>query len=752
MYAIRSMCRNLLVIAGGVVLLVAAPSARAIIGDGTDPAADFAFEATALPQNSTFAVDDNPNATWVFPCIGASCGGSDDLAILGQDQVDPVTARVFEFPTGGGPGTRANGSSGVKEVLAVGLDDANPGAGDFTNSLLGWRHDGGALDVDSDPFTFDIAASVNYGASSAGSLFKPLGFQISSGTPVGIGDRALEINFMVGAGNFDNDTPGAPTTCPGRFDRLLLWDGYGAASNYGVHVIDVPDLDIRQRHVYRITTDNLPKFSGDGAIPGVDSRQVKLYLDDTTNPIFDGFLQTFTNESSRLEISTRADCTQCYIHADVEFIRALDGTSLMQAPVTPPEPKNIMIVSSGLNAPDTVYMRNNIGALSQRPFDGVATWVAVDQVARLPSGRLRLPDNEFQGANLGRTVVWRRYNDPWMHQGAVGDLQQIQASGGMDNNFLAVRLGNPPRGVTMDWFDDTWWDQISRNIGMMAHVADAGGTEGLLIDLEGYTSVLWGYEQLQAVDPQAYANKSFTQVKDKVRQRGRELGQAISAEDPDATLMFFTGAGFVAFQINHLEWTSIEDAPSGLIAPFIDGVLEGTSAETTIIDANSWKKWNTEDAEFELGRDLVALEALGLSEVPGLYADKVKVGFTFRLSYNPGESEPGDQFDSANPNANFYSPAQLESAVRKAIEYGDGSVLFWEGLGNWWLDSPNAVPFDGAPVGDWSRWVDPVYWQAVNNARVFFSAAQVAAPEPGTAGVLLGGALIASMRRWASRS
>ena len=741
------MRRALLAHAGVAAVIAAATSAPATIGDGADPPADFAYEGTSLPRSSTFGVEDHPNATWVFPCVGASCGGDDDLATIEQLQVRPDTVRLFGFPVGGGPGTVANGSSGTKEMLVVGLNDANPAGGDFTNSVLGWRHDGGLNDVDSDPFTFDIAARVDYGAATMGNLFKPLGIQIASGTPSGVGDRALEINFMIGAGNFDDATPGFPTPDPARFDRIVLWDGYGGLSNYGAHVIDVPGLDVRQRHVYRITTDNLPRHADDGAIHGVDSRQVKIYLDDIADPVFDGFLQTFTHESSRLEVSTRADCTQCYINADVEFIRAVDGTSLTRPPIESPPPKQVMIVSSGLNAPDTVYLRNNISDLSRRPFDGVATWVAVDQVARLESGRLRLQDNEFQGANLGRTVVWRRYNEPWMYRGAVSDLQQIQASGGMDDHFLAVRLGNPPRGVVMDWFDDGWWDQIAHNIGIMARIADRGGVEGLLIDLEGYTSVLWGYEQLQEADPQTYGGKEFTQVKDKVRQRGREFGQAISEENHDPTLMFFSAAGFVAYQINHLEWTSLEDAPSGLIVPFLDGVLEGTSAQTTIIDANSWNKWMTQDAEFALGRDLVAEEARALSEVPDLYADKVKVGYTFRLSYNPGDGEPGDQFDPADPNANFFTPARLESSVRKAIEYGDGPVLFWEGLGNWWLDSATALPADGAPVGDWSRWIDPVYWQAVANARAFFSAPPTAAPEPGTGVVLLlAGTLIRRLR------
>ncbi|MAE65381.1 MAG: hypothetical protein CMJ18_14005 [Phycisphaeraceae bacterium] len=723
--------------------------ARAVIGDGTDPAPDFAWEATSLPQSSFFSVEDNPNATWVFPCLDGTCGGSDDIPSFEQVQLDPSTVRMFGFPIAGGPGNRANGSRGTKEILGIGLNDADPGAGDFTNTILGWRHDGGTLDVDADPFTFDISAAVDYGAALAGDFFNPLGFQISSGSPVGVGDRVLEINFMIGAGSFADDIPGAPPADPNRFNRVVIWDGYGPAGNYGAHVIDVAGLDVRDSHVYRITTDNQFKGPTDGAIPGVSSRQVKLYIDDLPDPVFDGFLQTHTNETSNLFVSSRADCLNCYVNADVDFIRAVDGQSLMQAPgITSTPAKQIMMISSGLNAPDTVYLRNNIAELSQRGFDGVATWVAVSQVARVPSGRLRLLDNGFAGSDLGRTVVWRRNNEPWMYEGAVADLQQAHAAGGMDNNFVRVQLGVPPRGVEMDWFDDGWWGRIANNIGIMAGIADDGGAEGLLIDLEPYYgSSVWGYEQLQQSDPATYDNRTFEQVRAMVRQRGREFGQAISAEDPDATLMFFTASSFPALQITLPEFSSIEDAPSGLVVPFLDGILEGTTAETTIVDANSWTKWMTEDSEFAMGAGLVSQSALALSEVPGLYADKVKVGFTFRTSYDPNESFPGDMFESADPNANYFSPAVLEASIEKAIEHGDGYVLFWEGLGNWWLDSPTAVPRDGAPYEELSRWIDPVYWQALANARAHFgSSPSLIAPEPACLLLILPGLLTAGRR------
>lgn len=391
-------------------------------------------------------------------------------------------------------------------------------------------------------------------------------------------------------------------------------------------------------------------------------------------------------------------------------------------PPPPPDPKKVTIVTSGFNTPDTVYLSNNIHELSQRPFNGVATWIAPPGVSRLPSGRLRRLEGGYDGGDLGQTVIWRRYNTPGMYEPAIADLQATPASARMNSNFLHLLTSNNP-GV-MDWYDDSWWDQITHNIGTMAKVAKEGGLKGLLIDSETYGLPMWSFSQVSNGLPAIYGGKTWEQVRAQVRHRGREFGQAISDEHPDSTIMFFHAMSFAALQVNHdrsNRWPTLAEAPFGLMGPFLDGILEGTSDETIIVDANSWKKLMKQDSEFEFGRDLVAVEGKALSEVPQLYEDKVKVGFSLRTSYDPSEGDsPGEFFKPADPDSNYFSPSELESSLSKAIEHGDGYVLFWEGHANWWLDSATAVPADGAPYGDWSKYIDPVYWDALANARAVF--------------------------------
>ena len=159
------------------------------------------------------------------------------------------------------------------------------------------------------------------------------------------------------------------------------------------------------------------------------------------------------------------------------------------------------------------------------------------------------------------------------------------------------------------------------------------------------------------------------------------------------------------------------------MVPFIDGMLEGSTERTIIVDCTSQAKWWAQRRQLEAARRLVKEDAPALSEVPELYRDKVKLGFCYRLSYHPREEEVQGSnrieglFDPAFPETNFFSPQKLEETLKSALEIGDGYILFWNPRANWWLDSAEARPADGAPLNTLSRWVPRNYWRALENAR-----------------------------------
>jgi hypothetical protein len=354
---------------------------------------------------------------------------------------------------------------------------------------------------------------------------------------------------------------------------------------------------------------------------------------------------------------------------------------------------------------------------------------------RLANGRLsKIPEDQ---ADVGSTLVHTKRISYGGIEPAIKDLRSARFQR-FKSNFIHVRTGNA-RGP-MNWFDDQWWQIICHNIGMIAKAAKQGGCRGILIDPEVYSYSWWHYPTLaekRKTDDyrrgrkEFYAGKSFEDVAAKVRQRGQQFAGALNGEFPDPVIMFFHAAGYTAWQCGDrlnkpVDPSELRQAGMGLMVPFLDGILEGSTDQTIIVDATSQAKWWTQRRQLETGRRHVKEDALMLSQVPQLYRRKVKVGFCYRLDYHPqeeklqGYNRVGGLFDPAVPAANFFSPEKLEETLKLALEVGDGYVLFWNARANWWLDSVDARPLDGAPLSDFSRWVPRAYWAALNNARAAF--------------------------------
>ena len=324
--------------------------------------------------------------------------------------------------------------------------------------------------------------------------------------------------------------------------------------------------------------------------------------------------------------------------------------------------KEVMIISSGPNAPDTAYLSRNARALERVPLDGVGTWIATPipirvesgemYTPRLVSGRLsRIPED---GADVGQTIVpyapgrwWPtdRISDEHIVP-AIKDLRSANFHR-FKSNFIHCITGNP--GKPMNWFDDQLWQTICHNIGMIARVAKQGGCEGILIDPEDYSYSWWSYPILTETHKNDvgyrrgnrafYEGKTFEQVCAKVQQRGREFAHAIKAEFRDPVLMFFHATGFAASQINDERWDSIDQTGFGLMVPFMDGLLEGSSDQTVIVDCTSQAQWWTQRHQMEQARKEVKVDGLALSHVPALYRKKIRVGYCYRLGYHPQEEE-----------------------------------------------------------------------------------------------------------------
>jgi len=148
----------------------------------------------------------------------------------------------------------------------------------------------------------------------------------------------------------------------------------------------------------------------------------------------------------------------------------------------------------------------------------------------------------------------RKWQYEWLKP-AIGDLKKIKFKN-LTDNFLYA--GIQPGDV--DWFNDEHWAGVCNNIGLLARAAKEIGFKGILLDLEEYKTKLW--------QNTAVPGKSRAEINAKVRQRGREYGNAIFKEYPDINIIAIWWLSLVR------NYRSDPAGAQSLLGPFINGIYD----------------------------------------------------------------------------------------------------------------------------------------------------------------------------------
>jgi hypothetical protein len=157
------------------------------------------------------------------------------------------------------------------------------------------------------------------------------------------------------------------------------------------------------------------------------------------------------------------------------------------------------IVEYGWDVPYPDSIQKNIREMEKRPFDGL----------------------------IFRTKEFNHAFDiqPWKQddlQPQLDTLAQIKWERFTDN-FLTLYAANK---WNMDWFNDDHWNTIVENMKMLSKAAQLGRCVGICFDPEPYGTDPWVY-------PGSYKDKSFDQVAEQVRRRGRQFIAALEAHIPE---------------------------------------------------------------------------------------------------------------------------------------------------------------------------------------------------------------------------
>jgi hypothetical protein len=306
------------------------------------------------------------------------------------------------------------------------------------------------------------------------------------------------------------------------------------------------------------------------------------------------------------------------------------------------------VIEWGWDEPGTKFLRENIEAMEQMPFDGLVFHV-----------------DSSRGGSLTWEMWGKRTFELAEFQPAIDDLRATRFRKFTDR-FLRVNVSPG----SADWFDDAAMRVVMDNFGVAAGVARQGLAKGFMFDVEQYNDQLFEYKKQKH-----HATKSFAEYQSKVRQRGREWIAAVARRYPKITILLTFGY-------------SISRPPSGsdpsggnyrLLADFLDGMWEACPDGVKIVDA--WESSYTykRPEQFRAAYETIKKKSAAWSAVPEKYT-RVQAGFGLWMDCNWRAAG----WHESDFSKNHFSPADFERAVRAALEVSDEYVWIYTEQPRWW--------------------------------------------------------------------
>jgi hypothetical protein len=310
------------------------------------------------------------------------------------------------------------------------------------------------------------------------------------------------------------------------------------------------------------------------------------------------------------------------------------------------------------------YIRDNIRKIEERPFDGIVFCISDPD------------DNEDIGGRVFNTKKW----DEEKLKPKLKVLEDIKWDKFTDN-FLSMFAAS-----SMDWFSDKDWDIVTRHAKFMALAAKTAKCKGLMFDPESYGKSPWRYHAQAHKD-----TKSFDEYSQMARKRGKQFMQALISEMPEMKLlMFYQYSLFVTYVSSDVDPQKRKHVQSeneyGLLAPFLDGMLEASTSTVQFIDGNEFSYYYRSPLEFYRSHHTVRQEAkiYVAPELRTKFESQVKAGQALYLdwifNFNP-------EVHKTNV-AIIMSPAErlrwFEHNVYYALKTSDEYVWMYSEHMNWW--------------------------------------------------------------------
>lgn len=310
------------------------------------------------------------------------------------------------------------------------------------------------------------------------------------------------------------------------------------------------------------------------------------------------------------------------------------------------------LIEWGWDEPDTRFMRENVQKMEALPFDGLV-FHAVSS----------------KGGNLCWEMWGARRFQVTEFQHAIDDLKATPFRR-LTDRFLRVNV-TPGK---VDWFDDPAWQTVSDNFAVAARIAKQGGCKGFMFDVEQYEGQLFNYAKQKH-----QGQKPFAEYQARVRQRGQEWMKAVHGAYPDITILLTFG---YRIAVPGDAGGDRSKTGYGLLADFLDGMLDACSDGTKLVDAWEFSYPFKKQEQFQKAYETIKVKSAAWSSAPEKYGRHVQAGFGIWMDQD-WRRKGWNVSDLAK---NYFTPAELETAVRAALTVSDQYVWIYTEQPRWWTN------------------------------------------------------------------
>jgi hypothetical protein len=312
------------------------------------------------------------------------------------------------------------------------------------------------------------------------------------------------------------------------------------------------------------------------------------------------------------------------------------------------------LVEFGWDEPGTAFMRAHIKEMERTPFDGCVFHVD----SKRPEG----------GTGRFTWECWgtREFSEAELI-GASDDLAEIAGSP-FRHNFL--RFNTTP--AKLDWFDD--YAAVVANARLAARLARAGRCPGILLDIEQYEGPLFNFGKQRDAKI-----KSWDAYAEQVRRRGREIMEAFQQSYPDV-VVFLTFGYSLPWEESQAGKKPLAECSYGLLAPFLDGMVEAAEGRTRIVDGYELSYGFKDPARFGVAAQTMRHDLLPIVRDPPKYGRILSVGFGLWLDHQWRQLG----WNAQEPAKNYFTPEALEASARAALDAADQYVWIYSETPRWW--------------------------------------------------------------------